>query len=246
MNKTDYFIPVKNIQNSFNIQKNKNKKIIQRNDIQNNFIKVNKIKTISKTNQPQNLITENMQSNIKRNLNNEKFEQHLSLDDKNEQDEQNNESKIIQRISRVFKIQKDRQEKMASLNINNKHKKNQTIDLNNELNNFKVKIIDIKKIKNKNQEKEKEKESTRQKCKNNLKEIKIKIYKRNEKSNQNNILVDPHKMNHTLMRELINLPSGKKKNIVGIIKANVLAYKSVSPGVKRILKISENNRVENN
>ena len=259
MNKTDYFIPLKDIQNSFNIQKNKNKKIIQRNDIQSNFIKVNKIKTISKTNQIQNLNNnneneneiknytfENMQLNIKRNLNNEKFKQHLSLDDKNEQEEQNNESKIIQRISRVFKIQKERQEKMTSININNKHKKNQTLDLNNELNNFKVKIIDIKKIKNKNQEKVKEKESTRQKGNNNLKEIKIKIYKRNENSNRNNILVDPHKMNHTLMRELINLPSGKKKNIVGIIKANVLANKSVSPGVKRILKISGDNKTEDN
>ena len=48
------------------------------------------------------------------------------------------------------------------------------------------------------------------------------------------------------MRELINLPSGKKKNIVGIIKANVLANKSVSPGVKRILKISGDNKTEDN
>ena len=250
-NKTAYFLPLTDTQNSFNIQKNKNKKIIQRNDIQSNLIKVNKIKTVSKANQLEklniknenennNYILDNMQLNIKRNLNDEKFNNHQSIEDKKEEEEQNQESKIIQRISRVFKIQKERQEK------NSKHNKNHTIDFNTESNNFKFKIIDIKKIKNKNQDKEKEKEFINQKDKNNLKEIKIKIYKRNKNSNLTNILVDPQKMNHTLMRELINLPSGKKKNIVGIIKANVLANKSVSPGVKRILKISGDTKVENN
>ena len=250
-NKTAYFLPLTDTQNSFNIQKNKNKKIIQRNDIQSNLIKVNKIKTVSKANQLEklniknenennNYILDNMQLNIKRNLNDEKFNNHQSIEDKKEEEEQNHESKIIQRISRVFKIQKERQEK------NSKHNKNHTIDFNTESNNFKFKIIDIKKIKNKNQDKEKEKEFINQKDKNNLKEIKIKIYKRNKNSNLTNILVDPQKMNHTLMRELINLPSGKKKNIVGIIKANVLANKSVSPGVKRILKISGDNKTEDN
>ena len=259
MNKTNYYIPLTSTQNSFNIQKNKNKKIIKRNEIQSNFIKVNKIKTISKINHPKtlnninnneyennNYISNNIQLNIKRNLNIEKFKNQFSINDKNEEGEENQESKIIQRISRVFKIQKERQEKMISLNINNKHKKNNTIDSNIEPNNFKFKIINVEKIKNKNKEKEKDKEKTKQKGKNNLKEIKIKIYKRNDISNRNNILVDPQNINHSLMRELINLPSGKKKNIVGIIKANVLANKSVSPGVKRILKISSNKKAENN
>ena len=44
------------------------------------------------------------------------------------------------------------------------------------------------------------------------------------------------------MRELNNLPSGKKKNILEIIKTNILSNKSLTSGVQKILKIDQNKK----
>ena len=48
------------------------------------------------------------------------------------------------------------------------------------------------------------------------------------------------------MKELNNLPSGKKKNILEIIKSNILSNNSVSPGVQKILNIRDEQNIGNN
>ena len=246
--KLDYFLPLKIDEHIFNNHRNISKKIIQRNKNKNSFIKVNKMKTISKTNQVKdnnnelnindNKSSENIKIIVKRNLNNN--DNYYSTNyNNNIEEKQNQESKIIQRINRVIKIQKERQEKMKTL-YDKEENINETSDSNKESNNFKFKIISVKKIMNKNKVKEKEKENIKTNKineKNNVKEIKIKIYKRNDKASNNNIIIEPRKTNHSLMRELNNLPSGKKKSIIEIIKTNILSNKSSSPDFQRILKI---------
>ena len=249
LEKLDYFLPLKNNEQNFNNQRNINKKIIQRNENKNSFIKVNKIKTISKRNQIPNITNEyindnksaqNIKITVKRNFNNnDNF--YSNNYNNNLEKEENQESKIIQRISRVFKTQKERQKKLKTLE--GKEKINETSDSNKEFNNFKFKIINVKKIKNKRKEKSKDiinTDKTSEKNNvNNVKEIKIKIYKRNDKISNTNNIIESRKANHSLMRELNNLPSGKKKSIIEIIKTNILSNKSVSPDFQRILKIPD-------
>ena len=228
-----------NTNNSENIitQKNQNKTIIERND-NYNLIKVNKIKTISNSNQGikinneifnnKNNSPENMQITVKRNKkNNQNNDDNLNM-----KKEGNQESMIIQRISRVIKIQKERQKKMEMIN--------KTTDLNKNNDKFKFKILNIEKVDKR--KKEKEKENLKLNKKNNAKEIKIKIYKKYDKTSSNKYIVEPRKTNHTLMRELNNLPSGKKKNILEIIKTNILSNKSLTSGVQKILKIDQNKK----
>ena len=253
--KLNYFNSTNNIEdNNFNNPKKHNKKIVKRN--KDDTIKVNKIKTNSGINTGTNYTNSNTNSignfhiKVERNffnndINNKTYNNQL---DKNEGLIQ--ESKIIQRISRVIKIQKERQEKLKSSlynkEIKDKDNHRELDNSNKNKNNLKFKIINVEKIKkekNKENNKEKEKEKIKQNIKskesnNKAKEIKIKIYKRNDKTYSTNNLIDPPKTIHSIMRELNNLPSGKKKNFVEIIKSNILYNKSVSPGVQRILKMS--------
>jgi hypothetical protein len=253
--KLNYFNSTNNIEdNNFNNPKKHNKKIVKRN--KDDTIKVNKIKTNSGINTGTNYTNSNTNSignfhiKVERNffnndINNKTYNNQI---DKNEGLIQ--ESKIIQRISRVIKIQKERQEKLKSSlynkEIKDKDKHRELDNSNKNKNNLKFKIINVEKIKkekNKENNKEKEKEKIKQNIKakesnNKAKEIKIKIYKRNDKTYSTNNLIDPPKTIHSIMRELNNLPSGKKKNFVEIIKSNILYNKSVSPGVQRILKMS--------
>jgi hypothetical protein len=253
--KLNYFNSTNNIEdNNFNNPKKHNKKIVKRN--KDDTIKVNKIKTNSGINMGTNYTNSNTNSignfhiKVERNffnndINNKTYNNQI---DKNEGLIQ--ESKIIQRISRVIKIQKERQEKLKSSlynkEIKDKDNHRELDNSNKNKNNLKFKIINVEKIKkerNKENNKEKEKEKIKQNIKaketnNKAKEIKIKIYKRNDKTYSTNNLIDPPKTIHSIMRELNNLPSGKKKNFVEIIKSNILYNKSVSPGVQRILKMS--------
>ena len=237
-NKLDYFINQNNSENIFNNPNNPVKKIIRRNDKNKIFIKVNKVKTISKTNQEfkihNDYINETNNKNISKNeqiinqnnLNNNKNNNDKKYYNKNNKESQNQESMIIQRISRVIKKQKEKKEKIKQTN--------EIKNLSQNSAKYKIKILKVEKINNKN----KKQENIQIKSQNNDKNIKLKIYKRNDKSFSDKNLIEPRKTNHTLMKELNNLPSGKKKSILEIIKTNILANKSVSPGVKRLLKIS--------
>ena len=229
----------------------KNIKIIfnERND--KNLIKVNKMKTSYKTEQGiktysdltnfVNKYGENKNIIVNRNLKNKNNNK-----EKNIKEEKSEESEIIKRISRVIKIQKEKKEKKNYENINNK-----TTDSNKIPNNYKFKIINVTKINHKIKEnktnKEKEnitnKNTSNPNLNKNVKEIKIKIYKRNSKTIKN---IEPRKTNHSLMKELNNLPSGKKKNILEIIKSNILSNNSVSPGVQKILNIRDEQNIGNN
>ena len=232
--KLDYLINQNKSENL--IQNNSKKKIKERNinnkKVENNFIKVNKIKTISITNKEllNKSHLDNTQITVEKNLNENKNEINTNINNKISE---NQESMIIQRISRVIKFQKERKEKNKS--------SNETKDLSQNNNKFKFKIINVEKISKKKEnkkEKEKDKEKIKLKDKNIVKEIKIKIYQRNDKSLKNNNLMESRKTNHSLMRELNNLPSGKKKKFLEIIKSNILSNKSVSNGAKKILKLS--------
>ena len=216
-----------NLDNIINIQINKNKKIVDRNE--NTFIKVNKIKPIHKTTQEinkdiyknKNSSLENMQITVKKNLN----------DNNNNKENENQESMIIQRISRVIKIQKEREEK--------KRKNNEINNLSQNPSKYKFKILNVEKVKNKNKEKDNKKLFSI----NEVKENKIKTNKKKENINNNKNIIEPRKTNHYLMRELNNLPSGKKKSILEIIKTNILSSKSsISSDYQKILKISSNNK----
>ena len=230
-------------ENNFNMQTNLKKKLIQRNYNNNNFIKVNKnkIKTSSKTSQEFKINIDSInKANNKNIFNTEQITKQINLKDNNNnndnvkkyynetnKEDQNQESMIIKRISRVIKKQKEKKEKIKKLN--------EIKNLSHNSNQYKFKIVNVEKINNKKQKQE----NVKIKNKNSKKNITIKIYKRNDKSFSHKNLLDPRKANHTLMKELINLQSGKKKNILEIIKTNILSNKSVSvsPGVKRLLKL---------
>ena len=52
-------------------------------------------------------------------------------------------------------------------------------------------------------------------------------------------ILDEHKKRHTLsIKELINVPSSKKKNFLDIIKSNNLSNKIISPNAKKIIQIN--------
>ena len=237
----------KNSENIFNIQKNPKKKVMKRNINEINFIKVNKMKKFYnankeiknnnevKNNKNNNNNSKILQITVKKNLNN-KNNNNPKYNDINNTLDEKHESMIIQRINRLIETQKERQEKNKSLSgINNTGNSNK----------FKFKIINIEKINKKNQEIKKEKEHSETNDENNNKEIKIKIYERNDKSSSYKNLIEPRKTNHSLMRELNNLPSGKKKNFLEIIKTNILANKSVSHSVQKIFNLKNEDNFTN-
>ena len=200
---------------------NANKEIKNNNEVKNNKNNNNNSKILQIT--------------VKKNLNN-KNNNNPKYNDINNTLDEKHESMIIQRINRLIETQKERQEKNKSLSgINNTGNSNK----------FKFKIINIEKINKKNQEIKKEKEHHETNKENNNKEIKIKIYERNDKSSSYKNLIEPRKPNHSLMRELNNLPSGKKKNFLEIIKTNILANKSVSHSVQKIFNLKNEDNFTN-
>ena len=230
----------KNSENNFNTQKNQKKKVIQRNMNENNFIKVNKVKKYSNTNQEVKKNNNNnskiLQITVKKNLNSKNNNNNNNQKNNNINNtmDVNHESMIIQRINRLIQIQKEKKKSLNEIN-----------DSSNP-NKPKFKIVNIEKINKKNnKEFNIEKENIKIIDKNNNKEIKIKIYERNDKSSSYKNFIEPRKTNHSLMRELNNLPSGKKKNFLEIIKTNILANKSVSPSVQKIFKIKNEDNFGN-
>ena len=134
----------------------------------------------------------------------------------------NQKSKIIQRISRALKTQKEREEKKKSLEkikVKQKEKNNYNKDniINNDItpkgeyNNIKI-------------------DDKTPKIENN----KININDKTPRSED--ISKDQRKKNTISIKELINIPSSKKKNILELIKTNNLTNKLVSPNSKKLIQ----------
>ena len=151
-----------------------------------------------------------------KNINSESnYINNITFTNEGEHHENSQKSKIIQRISRVLKTQKEREEKNEKLKTFEKIKVHQ-------------------KEKNKNtppkerKVEDKKKEDKTPKGDNNNEIIKDNINKINSNKNKNSLSI----------KELINTPFGKKRNILDIIKSNNLSNKLVSPNSKNIYQIS--------
>ena len=205
---------------------------------ENTFIKVNKINPQLKPNKIKIILNNISFGNTRLNTdNNKKLKNHnININNSiniytNKNDEEIGlKSKIIQRINRVLKMQKESEEKMKSFEkIKVNQRKNNMKEIRRNLNNNKLNYMGATTttttiVDKKENEKEKEKE----KC---FTEKRIRTNK-----SYNNIL-ENKKRKLVLMKELINLPLGKRHNIFEIIKTNNILTKSVSPSAKRILHL---------
>ena len=232
--KEETFKPKKNIKDDW--RKKICNKTKESNNGTNNFIKVNKINKL-KVNKTFNYLKNKSSGNIFIDIynDNNKNINNINNNKKYINNVYEERTKIIQRISRVMKIQKERDEKLKSLEkikVNQKEKNNKIIS-RNEIHS-KLKYIGVTTIQQKKEQKEKNKSNT---------EKKIKINK------SYNNLFDRKKRSLLLMKELINIPFGKKRTILEIIKANNLSSKSVSPSSKKIFinytDSKVNNKIEN-
>ena len=150
-----------------------------------------------------------------KNINNESnYINNITFTNEGEHHENSQKSKIIQRISRVLKTQKEREEK-------------------NE------KIKTIEKIKVHQKEKNKNTPPKERKVEDKKKEDKTPKGDNNEIKKDNINKINSNKNKNSLsIKELINTPFGKKRNILDIIKSNNLSNKLVSPNSKNIYQIS--------
>ena len=131
----------------------------------------------------------------------------------------NQKSKIIQRISRALKTQKEREEKRkSSEKIRVKQK-----EMNND-------IKDNKDNKDKNDKNDKTPKGEN---------TKININIKNKGPKCDNILKDQNqkKKKNVSIKDLINIPTSKKKNCLDLIKTNNLTNKLISPNSKRLIQI---------
>ena len=231
-----------------NIKKKFKDKIFEKSN-GNTFIKVNKLNSIKKnkiclndTNNisfgninffgPNSLYNSNLQNN-KENLqfNNNasnflyyNFNYNINNAINNSEYIINQKSELIHRISRVLKARKEKKEKKKSFE---KIRVNQNYNIrnikrnihNNKLNFTREKIIAQK-------ENDNEKERYRNKS---YTKIKIKEAKNTEENGGRNIIP---------IKDLINIPLGKKRRILEIFKKNNFTNKSVSPDIKRLFRIS--------
>ena len=208
------------------------------------FIKVNKKNNQLKPNKKLNNLKNtssyknNINNNSKKELNNKNpyIINNVNKNNKkyiNINEKINLKSKIIKRISRVIKVQKEneKEEKLKTfekikVNQNENNLREITKNLNN-LNYIGVTTI-LKKEKDK---KEKDKKNKNENINKSFTETKIQITK------SYNNLFDTQNRKLVLMKELVNLSSGKRRTILDIIKNNNMSNKSVSPTAKTILKI---------
>ena len=189
-------------------------KIIEKNN-ENTFIKVNKINHKLKP--------------IKKikSINNISFEHnYLNL---NNNDKINLKSKIIERISRVIQKEKDGKKSTDKIKVNKND--NKIKEKQKNLNNTNFNYIGVTNIQKKGKEKEKHKMKNKS-----FNDKRVQINK-----SSNNIL-ETQKRKLVLMKELVNIPFGKRRTILEIIKSNNIANKSVSPSAKRILEIYTNQK----
>jgi len=140
----------------------------------------------------------------------------------------NQKSELIDRISRVLKAQKEKKEKKKSfekIKVNQKYKiKNikRNLNNNNKINIQREKIII---------QKENEKERYRNRS---YTEIKIEEAKNKTEHCGRNIIP---------VKDLINIPFGKKRRILEIFKKHNFMNKSVSPDIKRLFRISSEPKI---
>ena len=125
-------------------------------------------------------------------------------------------SKIIQRISRVLKTQKEREEKLKSQE--------------------KIKVKINQKENNINNSKEIEDKTPKDDKKRNF--LDPRKYSSGNNHSKSNNKINQLRTNNLSIKELINTPFGKKKNILDIIRSNNLSQKIVSPHSKRFAQIS--------
>ena len=226
-NKENAFIKVNKINTQFRVSNNKNKnKIIT--DINNNINNNNNNYTCG------NIFLNYKNNNIK-DKNNNKYLKYIINNTFEEK------TKIAHRISRVITINKENNEKINSINIirvnqkeNNIKKYNRNIyDFNKNDIKSNSNYIGVKTVKQKREQREKDKNEKYKnfnKVNNHIEKKKIRITK-----SYNNIL-DRKKRSLLLMKDLINLPLGKKRYFLEIIKTNNLLSRSVSPSSKRLLQ----------
>ena len=206
---------------------------------ENTFIKVNKINPQLKPNKIKIILNNisfgntrlNTDNNKKLKNNNININNSINIYTNKNDEEIGLKSKIIQRINRVLKMQKESEEKLKSFEkIKVNQRKNNMKEIRRNLNNNKLNYMGATTtttttIVNK---KENEKEKEKEKC---FTEKRIRANK-----SYNNML-ENKKRKLILMKELINLPLGKRQNILEIIKTNNILTKSVSPSAKRILHL---------
>ena len=191
---------------------------------ENTFIKVNKMNSqlkVNKTiNNSNNISSGNIFLNIykKNNNKNNKSKKYIINNTYEEK------TKIIQRISRLLKTQKEKDERMKSfekIRVNQKESGIKKISRN--LNDSKFNYIGVTTIKQKKEKEEKEK-------------MKSNTEKKTRIAKSYNNIFDRKKRSLLLMKELINLPFGKKRTILEIVKTNNILSKSVSPTSKRLFQ----------
>ena len=160
----------------------------------------------------------------------------------------NQKSKIIQRISRVLKNQKEREEKMKSMEkIKVKQKENKNNDQP-------IKLKEINNNDNKNITPEPKEEhkindiTPKPPVENNNNNDKNDITPKPKEDNKNIKDITPkgeneidtksqRKKNTLSIKEFINAPSSKKKNILDLIKTNNLINQTASPNSKKLVQI---------
>ena len=190
-------------------------KIIEKNN-ENTFIKVNIKNSKLKSN--------NSFGNLKLNQFNkievEKNEPFIIKNNNQNNEEINLKSKLFQKENKIKNLKRQKIESFEKIKVNQKNKRTNMKEKIRNINNNKLDYIGVNTIE------KKEKERNKSKSENRIKTSK----------SYSNIL-DTQKRKLVLMKELINLPSGKRKTILEIIKTNNMANKSVSPSAKRILGI---------
>ena len=135
-------------------------------------------------------------------------------------------TKLAQRISNVMTINKDHNETMSTGNIIRVKQKEKNIKKNsrNINDDMKYNYIGVITLQQKREQKEKNKNNVNKNGNLNIGNIekrKIRIAK-----SYNNIL-DRKRRSLLLMKDLINLPFGKRRSILEIVKTNNLSSKSV-------------------
>ena len=214
----------------------------------NTFIKVNKKnnrkdnKAINISSDINNISFGNMDSISSNNIfiNNKKKEQKNNSNSNNISCINNGESiinqnsELIQKISGLLKAQREKREKKKSFEQIKVNQKN-CLDIKKKLIYFKLNNVKLNIKVQQKKEKEKEKEKIKEK-------IKSRSFTDIRTDNSENI-GEFGKRSLLQIKDLVNLPFGKKRNILEIVKKNNLSSKSASPDLKRLIRISSDPKI---
>jgi len=245
----------KKLKNDFmNKVNNKNEQKFIGNNM-NTFIKVNKInnkkdkKAINISSDINNISFGNVDSISSNNIFiNNKLKEHKNNYNNsfinNDESIINQKSELIQKISEILKDQREKREKKKSFEKIKVNQKNNYLDIKKKLIYYKLNNVELNIKAQQKKEKEKEKVKLKEKLKGKEKEkekgkekIKSRSYTEIKTENSENIF-EYGKRSLLQFKDLINLPFGKKRNILEIVKKNNLSSKSASPNLKRLFRIS--------